>query len=151
MSFELNHDNLQNFLKKIGFEPIFQEATNQVYILMKIKEVDLPLFFGISLESSLLQIVGYLPYQLHAPAFGETARMLHLLNKQLDMPGFGMDENEKLMFYRSVIPCPEDKVDENLLGMYIGTLRFACDTFMYAIGSIAAGKIKVDDFLKENG
>lgn len=150
MSFDLNHDSLLNFLRRIGYDPIFQKETDQIYILVKIKEVDVPVFFGVNRESSLLQIVGYLPYQLHAPAFGEVARMLHLLNKQLDMPGFGMDENEKLMFYRCVVPCPEDKVNENLLGMYIGTLRFACDTFMYAIGSIAAGTRKVEDYLKNN-
>ena len=150
MSFDLNHDSLQNFLRKIEYDPIFQKETGQVFVITKIKEVEVPIFFGVHQESSLLQIVGYLPYQLHQSGFGEVARMLHLLNKQLDMPGFGMDEQEKLMFYRCVVPCPGEKVDENLLGMYIGTLRLACDTFMYAIGSIAGGTRKLDDFLKEN-
>jgi len=149
MSFDLNHDSLLKYLNKLELEPTFQKETDQIYILMKIKGVDVPIFLGIQQDSSLLQILAYLPYQLHQEALGEVARMLHLLNKQLDMPGFGMDENEKLMFFRCVIPCPGDKVNEELLGMYIGTLRLACDTFMYAIGTIAAGTKKVDDLLKD--
>ncbi len=149
MNFPLNHEKLEQFLKKLELDPTFQEETEQVYILLKIKEIDVPVFFGIRTESSLLQLIAYLPYQLHEEKFGEVARMLHLLNKQLDMPGFGMDEKQKLMYFRCIVPCPGDQVDENLLGMYIGTLRLACDTFMHAIGAIASGTHKVDDILND--
>lgn len=148
MSLDLNVNNLLKALKQLHFEPMFQKETDQTYILFKIKEVEVPVFFGVNQESALLQIIAYLPYQLHEERLGEVARMLHLVNKQLDLPGFGMDEKEKLMFYRCVVPCLHGKLEEKLLGMYLAAIRLVCETFMFAIGSVAAGMGKLDDIMK---
>lgn len=146
MSFELNHDNLLKYLNQHDLQPALQQETHQIYITLKVNEEEIIVFFGINPTTNLLQIVGYLPYLLHEKALGEVARMLHLLNKQLDMPGFGMDEKEKLLFYRCVIPATDGMMNKELLGMYLGTLRLACDTFMHVIEAVAVGSKKVDEF-----
>lgn len=149
MTFDLNQDSLLKFLNKHGLEPTFQKETNQTFVLMQIKQVSVPIFFGLSRESGLLQVVAYLPYQLRKESIAEVARMLHILNKELDMPGFGMDEKDLLIFYRTAIPCLNLQVNEQLLTHYVATIRFACETFMHLIASIAAGTIKTEDYLNK--
>lgn len=148
MSFDLSQNALLKYLNDQELKPVFQKETSQIYLIYEINNTEVPVFLGIRQESSLLQILAYLPYQLHEKAFGDTARMLHLLNKELDMPGFGMDEKEKLIFYRSVIPCLDAKVSSQLLNMHLATTRLACETFMYAIGVIASGTVSADEMMK---
>ena len=149
MSFDLNINALLAYLRENQQEPELQKATDQVFITYQVQGYEVPVFFLARTESELLQIVAYLPYQLPQKTFGEVARMLHILNKELDMPGFGMDETEKLMFYRSVIPCPDGKVSKRLFNMHLGTTRIVCDTFMHAIGMIVSGTMTVDEVLKD--
>ncbi len=149
MSFELNANSLIKFLNEKGFSPTFQPETNQTYITLKMCDLDVPIFIKITEDSPLLQIMAYLPFEVQHAAFGETARILHLLNMQLDMPGFGMDEKERLMFYRCVIPCLDNKVSTELFVTYLGTLRFAFETFMHIIGAISSGTTTIEDLGKD--
>lgn len=149
MTIELTNNNILKYLQDQKLQPSLQKETDQVYVEMKIKEFNIPVFFLIRPESALLQIVAYLPYQLPKKTFPEVARMLHMLNKELDMPGFGMDELEQLIFYRCVIPSLDRKIDTRLLNMYLGTTRLACDTFIHAIGMIVSGTTTVDQVLNE--
>ena len=149
MSLDLNLNSLLSYLKSHQLNPELQKETGQIYIIYKIQNFEVPVFFVLQLESKLMQLVAYLPYQLPQKTLGESARLLHILNKELDMPGFGMDEKEGLMFYRSVIPFLEGKIDAKLFNMYLGTLRIACDTFMHAIGVVVSGTTTVDTLMKE--
>lgn len=149
MSFDFNINALLAYLRENNQQPQFQKETNQVFLTYTIKGHEVPVFFLLRPEGELLQIVAYLPYQLPNNNFGQVARMLHLLNKELDLPGFGMDETEGFMFYRSVLPCHGGKVEKRLFNMYLGTTRFVCETFMQAIGMIVSGTMTVDDVMKE--
>lgn len=148
MTFDFNVNALISYLRENTLQPELQKETGQVFIVYKMQEYDVPVFFLMRHESSLLQIVAYLPYRLPEKTLGEAARMLHILNRELDMPGFGMDESEKLMFYRSVLPCPAGKIDKHLFNMCLGTTRIACDTFMHAIGMVISGTMSVDEVMK---
>ena len=148
MTFDFNAHALITYLRENTLQPELQKETGQVFITYKISGYEVLVFFLIRAESGLLQMVAYLPYRLPEKSLGETARLLHIFNRELDMPGFGMDEGEKLMFYRSVLPCMDNKVDKRLFNMYLGTTRIACETFMHALGQIVAGGVSVDDLLK---
>lgn len=150
MTFDLNLNALLEHLRESELQPELQKEHNQIFITYQLKGQDVPVFFLIQEKTNILQIVAYLPYQLHATTFGEVARMLHILNREMDLPGFGMDESEKLLFYRSVIPCFEGRVHKELFNMYLAATRLACDTFMHAIAMIASGTMKVDEALKKN-
>lgn len=149
MTFDFNINALITHLREHSLEPEFQKETDQVFVTYQIQGHSVPVFFLIRKESGLLQMVAYLPYLLPEKTLGQTARLLHILNQELDMPGFGMDESEKLIFYRSVLPCLDGKIDEKLLAMSLGTTRIACDTFMHAIGLVAAGTTSLEDMLKK--
>lgn len=149
MSFSLSHDNLLKYLNEKKLSPIFQKETNQIYILIKVKDLDIPLFFGIQKKIGLLQLLAYLPFEIQNKAFGEVARLLHIINKDIDMPGFGMDEKEKLLFYRAVIPTVEGEIKEELLGNYLDAISFACDSFIFAIGAVASGTKTMEDLTKD--
>jgi len=144
----LAQNDLLQWLNQKNFSPLFQKETDQIYIVMNINGHEVPAFFGIRSEGHILQIIAYLPFELFPSTLGESARLLHILNKELDLPGFGMDEKEKLIFYRSVIPCLSQEVDEQILEMTLATMRIACETFMGAISAIISGNVKVDQLKK---
>ena len=148
MTVAIDKDSLMTYLKDNKMEPEYQTESDQVFIVYQIHSYEVPVFFLIRKESSLLQMVAYLPFQVPETRFGEAARLLHILNRELDMPGFGMDESERLLFYRSTIPFFEGKVETRLFNMYLGTTRVVCDTFLHAIGMIVSGQASVDEVLK---
>jgi hypothetical protein len=149
MTIDFNINALIAYLKENGLSPEFQKETGQIFIVYKIQEHEVPVFLLLRPESTLLQMVAYLPYRLPKKVLAEVARLLHILNKELDMPGFGLDEIEELMFYRAVFPCLHGKIDKSLFNMYLGTARIACDTFMHAIGMVVSGTVRVDEVMKE--
>ncbi len=149
MTIKLKQDELIKLLNKFQLEPTLQSETDQVYIVMKIGEQEVPIFLGIRSEETLLQSVAYIPYQLEDKAINEVARVLHILNRELDVPGFGLDEQQKLMFYRCVILCPDHVLDEKILELYLATTRIAVESFMGAISMVASGKKTADELLKK--
>ena len=147
--FDFNSKALVSFLKEHGLNPKIQEETKQPYIVCDIQGHEMPVFFDLREEGHLLQIIAYLPFQLKLQATNETARLLHMLNKELDMPGFGMEEKEGFVFYRAVIPCPSQKIDGTLFKRYLGTTRIICTTFLQAIKLLATGKIELEQLMNE--
>jgi len=117
---------------KTNHKAELQEEHQQISFTLDIKGKEVPVFVGI-LHDSLLQIIAYLPYELQEKAYGEVARFLHIINKELDMPGFGMDESGKLVFYRLVIPCLSAEIDEKLIDAHLNTVNIACQTILEGI------------------
>ncbi len=145
---EFSINTIIYYLKESNLQPEIQKETNQLFINFTMHQYEVPVFFVLHPVSHLIQMIAYLPYQLSEKTIGEMGRLLHLLNKELDMPGFGMDESEKLIFYRAVVPCLNKEIDKQLFNTYLGTTRVACDTFMHVIGLIASGNMTVDTLLK---
>jgi len=148
MNLELNQNSLLKYLNEKNLNPTFQKETDQIYIEMKMSNFDIPIFFSILSERNLLQTITYLPFQLQEKTLADVARMLHNLNKELDMPGFGIDEKEKLIFYRCVIACLDRVIDKRLLDLCLNTSRFICETFLHAIALIVSGTTSIDEVLK---
>jgi hypothetical protein len=147
-SFEFNTNALIHHLRENNLQPELHKETGQVYVLFHMNQYEVPIFFLLRQREQLLQIVAYLPYLLPEKSLGETARLLHILNREIDMPGFGLDESEKLLFYRCVLPGIEGRMDKKLFDLYFGTARVACETFMQVIGMIVAGTMTLDQALK---
>lgn len=140
----LNQNNLDNFLSSLNLNPMLERTSGLTYINILANEQEMPLFFVIRNEGNVLQLVSYFPYQLPSNQVASTARLLHLLNRDLDIPGFGMDEEQGLIFYRLVIPCFNQQVDPLLLRTYIDTIKIVCDSFIHAIGLISSGNMDLD-------
>jgi hypothetical protein len=134
----LKLEDLLRHLKKTH-EAELQKENKQIAIMLKIDQQEVPLFVGV-LHDTLVQMIAYLPFEIKADSIAEVARFLHLLNKQLDLPGFGMDEQASLLFYRAVIPCLKPEVDAELFDAYLRTLQNAVHTVLEGIKQAGDGK-----------
>lgn len=146
---KLSQDSIVKLLNERNLQPIYQKENDQTYIVMNIKSQEVPVFFGIRSNNSLLQMIAYIPFELHQKTLTEVCRLFHILNREVDMPGFGVDEIEMLMFYRLVIPCVNGEFDERLLNLSLATTKVAIETFIGVITMVLAGQVTVDHFLKE--
>lgn len=147
--FLLTPDNLTSYLKTQGFNPMYEPNTTLTYIMIQSSQYEIPLYFVIRNEGDILQLVAYFPFQLNNSQFASIARFLHLLNRDIDIPGFGMDEEQGLIFYRVVIPCLNKDIDETLLRVYIDTIQLATDGFAHAIGLMNSGQLDLERLKKE--
>lgn len=148
-TWSLTQNNLSKFLQKSGLNPLLERESGLTYINIQAEEIELPLFFVIRNEGEILQMICYFPYQLNRNHTAPTARLLHLLNRDLDTPGFGMDEEQGLIFYRIVVPCLQGEINELLLRIYIDTIKLVCDSFTNAIGLISSGNMDLDEIKKQ--
>jgi hypothetical protein len=150
MYLDFNLAALFSYLNSERLNPEVHKETEQLHITYKLqKNEELHVFFHLHTPSKLLQIVAYLPYQLPEKTLGETARLLHFLNKEMDVPGFGLDEKQHLIFYRVVLPCLDDKIETRLFNLSLGAARVACDSFMRTIVLIVSGAMNVTTLMKE--
>ncbi|QXE27202.1 YbjN domain-containing protein [Chlamydia buteonis] len=148
-TWSLNQNNLSKYLTHAGLEPLLERESGLTYINIQAEDHELPLFFVIRNEGEILQMICYFPYQLYDNQREATARLLHLLNRDVDIPGFGMDEEQGLIFYRLVIPCLQGEINEILLRVYIDTIRLVCDSFSHSIGLISSGNMNLDELKKQ--
>jgi len=146
----LSLESLQKSLKENGYEANIQKETDQIYILLKIDETEFPLFIKIFHEGDLLQMLTFIPCAVQEEYLPDLGRLLHLFNKELDLPGFGLDESTKMAFYRVVIPTIKKKIPFNILDKYLAATQVVCKNFAPAISAIANGKANLDEILKQN-
>jgi len=120
----LNLNDIQKHLKEKNYDVQFQEEHQQLYIVFREPEGDFPLF--IKVANQLLQILIFLPCRVLPDAINGTARLLLMLNREMDVPGFGMDEGTGVVYFRFALPTTNDKIDPKLLeGLVLSAPRIA--------------------------
>lgn len=161
-------DSILDFMRKNKYEAEIQSDTKQVYTILKIGQKEYPLFIRIFDEGHLLQLLAFIPCHLephqdfgkenkgeHRPhekhaqsvVLGDIARLLHLLNKELDVPGFGMDEMAGAVFYRLMLPTPKKKIEDDLLLAFLKTVEQVCKMFANSIEAVSSGHTSLDEIL----
>ncbi len=115
----LNLDQILEHLRRKNYDAKLQSETNQIYFIHKAGQLEFPIFFRIFEKGDLLQLLAFIPSNFKEGTQTEVARLLHLINKELDIPGFGMDEKEGVIFYRSMLPAFDKKIDPNLLESFL--------------------------------
>lgn len=146
---DINSQNLLECLRQNQYEAELQEETEQVYTLLKINQQEYPLFIRIFDDGHLLQVLAFFPCPLNQDKIPDLARLLHLLNKELDMPGFGMDEMAGAIFYRLMLPTPMKKIEQDMLIAFVKTVEHVCKMFAPAIQALAMGQITLEDILSK--
>lgn len=166
-------DSLLQFMRKNKYEAEMQAETQQVYTVLKSEKKEFPLFLRIFDESNLLQLIVFIPSYLQSKllnvegpgkeirdeissdpekqnaVLGDLARLLHLLNKELDLPGFGMDESAGVVFYRLMLPISKTKVDSDLLLVYIKSIEQVIQLFSPPIEAISSGQMTLNQILSK--
>lgn len=146
---DLKLNKIHEHLLKEKFNAHIQHETKQITFSYLIHHKQFPVFIRVFDEHSMLQIVIFMPCALSPAAAGETARLLHLLNKELDMPGFGMDENAGAIFYRLTIPFFTPKFDESLLDGFLASIKELSHSLYPAIELAATGSATLAKILKQ--
>lgn len=140
---------LEAALKKEGYEVNQQQETEQIYVVFKILDHEFPLFVKIHDQSDLLQLLIFLPIELKVKHIAATARLLHALNKYIDLPGFGIDEESGTIFYRLMVPYVNNHVAKELFIHYVNATKVACETFATLIQGVNQGVVELKDVLKQ--
>lgn len=90
-------------------------------------------------EELVIHLFVALPFLIKPGAVGEVSRLLMLLNKPLDMPGFGLDEQRKLVFFRYSLFTYRGHQSVRVLCAIIGMIMLLIDSLTPQIESVAAG------------
>lgn len=141
--------DLLQCMRQHGYETEVQQDSKQLFTILKISKQEHPLFLRIFESSQLLQLLVFIPTKLSAATTAEAARLLHLLNKEVDMPGFGMDEMAHVIFYRLMLPLYEKQIDEEFFITYLKTAQNICELFTLSIEAVANGHATLDEILEK--
>lgn len=145
----LNTDDILNYLLQEKFPVQIQKETQQIYLINNIDNREFPLFIRIFTGGELLQIISFIPCNVKATAYGDLARLLHFLNKELDIPGFGLDENANLVFYRVMVPSVDKQIIGKHLTKYIRSIEQILKNFAQLIALVAFGAAKFEEIKKQ--
>ncbi|MFA6916747.1 MAG: YbjN domain-containing protein [Parachlamydiales bacterium] len=142
-------DSILELLEKNDLNPMLQEETKQVSLSFKLHDADFPMFIKVVHEGDLIQVLQFIPAHLDKNHVSDVARLMHYLNKEMDLPGFGFDENNQMMFFRLVLPTAKHKVDPDLLLAFINAARIACETFAPMIQNVNLGRTRFKEILEK--
>lgn len=145
----LTNDAILSCIKMHEYAADVQKETNQIFTILKIGEREVPLFLRVLEESQLLQLLAFIPCPLEPKKVSDIARLLHMLNKEVDLPGFGMDEVGGVLFYRIMLAAPNKKLDQNMLITYMKVVKNVCELFIPPIETIGFGYATLEDILKK--
>ncbi len=144
---KVNEHNILETLKKAGMEPETQPDTNQILVFFKQEETKFPLFIRILHDGELLQLMTFIPCNVDQEHAADLGRFMHMLNKELDMPGFGMDEESKTAFYRIMLPTLQKEFHPDALQAYIRTTEIVCHSFATMIEAVAIGAVSLEEII----
>ncbi len=145
----ITNDALLQYLKGNQFDAQLQNDTNQLAVILNIIQKEFPLFLKIFEESGLLQLLVFMPAQIKDGTQNDLARLMHLINKELDIPGFGMDENTDTCFYRIMLPTVDMQIDTRLLESYLKSIQIICEQIAPSILAVATGIATFQEILQK--
>ena len=146
---KVNEHNLLQTLNALKLDAKVQQETNQIFIIFEQDEQQFPLFIRQLHEGELLQLLTFIPCHLDEDAKMPLSRFLHMLNKELDMPGFCLDEASSTIFYRLMLPTLKKEFNPDVLEAYVNTSQMVCKSFATVIAALASGKMTLDEILKK--
>lgn len=144
-----NLNSILEFMRNNQFEVDIQQETQQIFTIIKMNQREYPLFIRLFEESQHVQLLVFIPSPLKPEMVSDMGRFLHLLNKELDLPGFGMDEIAGVVFYRLMIPALKKKIDEELFLAYLKTIKNVCQLFAPPIEAVSQGHTTLDEIIQK--
>jgi hypothetical protein len=136
-------------MKKIHLDGKVQKETNQIYTVLTFEGKEFPLFIRELHEGELLQFLVFIPCYVEPAKASDVSRFLHMLNKELDMPGFCLDEASMTIFYRLILPTINKELQEGSFEAFINTTTMVCKTFGTIIEALAIGAMTLEEILRK--
>ena len=146
---KVNEHNLLQTLQTLKLEPKVQPETQQIYVIFEHEGVQFPLFIRELHEGELVQLLSFIPCNLDAKYASDLSRLLHMLNKELDMPGFCIDESSSTVFYRLMMPTLKKEFEPEIFEALINTSQMVCKSFATVIEALATGAMTLEEILKK--
>lgn len=144
----LTLETIQKYLAAKGHHLEFQKETGQLYMLISQGMANFPFFIRLYDHGELLQLIAFMPFSLKEGHEADVARLLHTINKDIDLPGFGMDETNGIIFYRLMLPIYKLHLEEATLELLVNIFPNICQTFSAPIMAVAQGKESLKTVLK---
>lgn len=145
------NEGILQLLVEDGKEAVLQKETNQVFYLLKTDKQEFAVFFRFYEGEELLQILTFFPMQLKKERYDTMARMLHYLNREIDLPGFGMDEKLGVVFHRIMVPIfNEGKLEKEAIKSYIDAIEKIAEHFFTIIHGTAESTLSYEEILKKS-
>lgn len=146
---KVNEHNLLETLKAQKIDAKVQKETNQIYFLFKHEDHEFPLFIRLLHEGELIQLLTFIPCRIENKCENDLSRFLHMLNKELDMPGFCLDEASSTVFYRLMMPTLRQEFSQEVLEAYVNTSQTVCKSFATVIVALASGAMTLEEIIKK--
>lgn len=170
---ELTHTNLKNTLESYGFsvteiarsekipyDTLFiglgEDYKSRPWILnIRLFEQDYdmggePLAEGTPTKLYFLNFFITLPFTVFDPAFADLSRLILMLNKIIPVPGFGMSEMDKVVYYQYTYPSIDGKLDPNLLLSMIAFIIHYINTHVETFEEVATRVKSLKTVLEES-
>lgn len=96
-----------------------------------------------------LQLISSLPFFVNDEKIPDISRLILLLNKGLELPGFEFSEVDRLIYYRYAFVVPEDALDERILLSIIGMIQFVLEAFNDLFEAVATGTLTFQEVVEE--
>jgi hypothetical protein len=144
---KVNEHNLLEALKKLNFDPKIQPETNQIFLTFEHEGHEFPIFIRPLHDGELIQLLTFVPCSIDADKLQDVARFLHMLNKELDVPGFCMDEQSQTIFYRVVLPSLKKEFHPESLEALLNTSQVICKSFGTVIEALAIGALTLQEII----
>jgi hypothetical protein len=146
---KVTQQDLLEALKNLKLEPHIQTETNQIYCILKHEKREFPLFIRLLHDGELIQMLTFIPCSVKTSQLNDISRFLHIVNKELDVPGFCVDEASSTIFYRLIIPTFKKEIAKETFDALVNTTQLVCNTFSAAIEAMSQGFMTLDDVLKK--
>jgi hypothetical protein len=145
------NEGILELLQEEGKEAVLQKETNQVFYLLKTNNQEFAVFFRFYEGEELLQILTFFPMQLKKERYNTMARMLHYLNREIDLPGFGMDEKLGVVFHRIMIPIfNEGQLEKTSIKSYLDAIEKIAEHFFTILHGTAESTLSYEEILKKS-
>ncbi|MBA3604139.1 MAG: hypothetical protein H0W50_11000 [Parachlamydiaceae bacterium] len=96
-----------------------------------------------------LQFIVTLPFYILDGQIPDLARLILLINKGMEIPGFELSEVDKMIFYRHAFVVSEDHLDERILLSLVGMIEVLLETFSEMLESVAIGTKSLQQIVEE--
>lgn len=95
-----------------------------------------------------VQFLFTFPFKMKPEAAQQVGSVLHFLNRQIDLPGFEMNEVDDLIYYRHALLVRDNGIDKRVFQGTLGMMMLVLDLFSETIERVAAGEMTFDDLLR---
>lgn len=152
---------IKELLQAEGFEAAFQTATteapvDQLFVLLNLSDdasLALEMLYVPGLDEELegtrlLQYFVRLPFEVDGTE-DQLSRLLAQVNAIAPLVGFGMKEQERMVYFRHVAVMPRDAgvTEAVVIKETVWLINYLVDTYLGVIGSVASGRQTAADEL----